>query len=130
MNRISDSLSAIKNALSTKKTEVVIYGNSVVKNVCEILKKEGYIKNYEIIDPLKTQIKVELQYLDEKRKNPVLSTIKIISKPSRRIYVKSQDIKPVMSGLGMGIISTNQGVMTTYQAKKRKLGGELICELF
>jgi small subunit ribosomal protein S8 len=130
MNRISDSLSAIKNALSTKKTEVVIYGNSVMKNVCEILKKEGYIKNYEIIDPLKTQIKVELQYLDEKRKNPVLSTIKIISKPSRRIYVKSQDIKPVMSGLGMGIISTNQGVMTTYQAKKRKLGGELICELF
>ncbi|MGE4546805.1 MAG: 30S ribosomal protein S8 [Desulfurella sp.] len=130
MNRISDSLSAIKNALSTKKTEVVIYGNSVVKNVCEILKKEGYIKNYEIIDPLKTQIKVELKYLDEKRKNPVLSTIKIISKPSRRIYVKSQDIKPVMSGLGMGIISTNQGVMTTYQAKKRKLGGELICELF
>ena len=130
MNRISDSLSAIKNALSTKKTEVVIYGNSVVKNVCEILKKEGYIKNYEIIDPLKTQIKVELKYLDEKRKKPVLSTIKIISKPSRRIYVKSQDIKPVMSGLGMGIISTNQGVMTTYQAKKRKLGGELICELF
>jgi small subunit ribosomal protein S8 len=130
MNRISDSLSAIKNALSTKKTEVVIYGNSVMKNVCEILKKEGYIKNYEIIDPLKTQIKVELKYLDEKRKKPVLSTIKIISKPSRRIYVKSQDIKPVMSGLGMGIISTNQGVMTTYQAKKRKLGGELICELF
>jgi small subunit ribosomal protein S8 len=130
MNRISDSLSAIKNALSTKKTEVVIYGNSVVKNVCEILKKEGYIKNYEIIDLLKTQIKVELQYLDEKRKNPVLSNIKIISKPSRRIYVKSQGIKPVMSGLGMGIISTNQGVMTTYQAKKRKLGGELICELF
>jgi small subunit ribosomal protein S8 len=130
MNRISDSLSAIKNALSTKKTEVVIYGNSVVKNVCEILKKEGYIKNYEIIDPLKTQIKVELKYLDEKRKKPVLSAIKIISKPSRRIYVKSQDIKPLMSGLGMGIISTNQGVMTTYQAKKRKLGGELICELF
>ncbi|HHS48734.1 MAG TPA: 30S ribosomal protein S8 [Desulfurella acetivorans] len=130
MNRISDSLSAIKNALATKKTEVVIYGNSVVKNVCEILKKEGYIKNYEIIDPLKTQIKVELKYLDEKRKNPVLSTIKIISKPSRRIYVKSQDIKPVMSGLGVGIISTSQGVMTTYQAKKRKLGGELICELF
>ncbi|OSS42009.1 SSU ribosomal protein S8p (S15Ae) [Desulfurella amilsii] len=130
MNRISDSLSAIKNALSTKKTEVVIYGNSMVKNVCEILKKEGYIKNYEIINPLKTQIKVELQYLDEKRKKPVLSTMKFISKPSRRIYVKSQDIKPVMSGLGMGIISTNQGVMTTYQAKKRKLGGELICELF
>jgi len=130
MNRISDSLSAIKNALSTKKTEVVIRGNSVVKNVCEILKKEGYIKNYEIIDPLKTQIKIELKYLDEKRKNPALSTIKIISKPSRRIYVKSQDIKPVTSGLGIGIISTNQGVMTTYQAKKKKLGGELICELF
>lgn len=130
MNRISDSLSAIKNALSTKKTEVIIYGNSMVKNICEILKKEGYIKNYEIIDPLKTQIKVELKYLDEKRKKPVLSTIKIISKPSRRIYVKSQDIKPVVSGLGIGIISTSKGVMTTYQAKKSKLGGELICELF
>ncbi|WP_291490427.1 30S ribosomal protein S8 [Desulfurella sp.] len=130
MNRISDSLSSLKNALSTKKTDVIIYGNSVVKNICEILKKEGYIKNYEIIDPLKTQIKVELKYLDEKRKKPALSEIKIISKPSRRVYVKSNDIKPVVSGLGVGIISTNQGVMTTYQAKKKRLGGELICELF
>ncbi|AHF96701.1 MAG: 30S ribosomal protein S8 [Desulfurella sp.] len=130
MNRISDSLSSLKNALSTKKTDVIIYGNSVVKNICEILKKEGYIKNYEIIDPLKTQIKVELKYLDEKRKKPALSEIKIVSKPSRRVYVKSDEIKPVVSGLGIGIISTNQGVMTTYQAKKKRLGGELICELF
>ncbi len=130
MNRVSDSLSMIKNALLTKRSEVTIYGNSIVKNICEIMKKEGYIKNYEIINPLKTLIKVELKYLDDKHKEPALKLIKVVSKPSRRIYVKSQDIKPVVSGLGISIISTNQGVMTTYQAKKRKLGGELICELF
>lgn len=130
MNRISDSLSMIKNALLTKKSEVTIYGNSIVKNICEIMKKEGYIKNYEIVEPLKSLIKVELKYTDEKRKNPTLSLIRVVSKPSRRIYVKWQDIKPVVSGLGIGIVSTDQGVMTTYQAKKRKLGGELICELF
>ncbi len=130
MNRISNSLSTIKNALATKKTDVVIYGNKLIKSICEILKQEGYIKNYEIIDPIKNQIRVELKYLDEKRKKPALNQIKIASKPSRRIYIKSEDIKPVVSGLGVGIISTNQGVMTTYQAKKKKLGGELICELF
>ncbi|MGB9755392.1 MAG: 30S ribosomal protein S8 [Desulfurella sp.] len=130
MNRISDSLSMIKNALSTKKSEVTIYGNSIIKNICEIMKKEGYIKNYEIVEPLKSLIRVELKYTDEKRKNPALSLIRVVSKPSRRIYVKCEDIKPVVSGLGIGIVSTNQGVMTTYQAKKRKLGGELICELF
>lgn len=130
MNRISDSLSMIKNALLSKKSEVTIYGNSIVRNICEIMKKEGYIKNYEIVEPLKSLIKVELKYTDEKRKKSTLSMIRLVSKPSRRIYVKWQDIRPVMSGLGVGIVSTNQGVMTTYQAKKRKLGGELICELF
>jgi len=130
MNRVGDSLIRIKNALLTKKSEVVVYGNKIVKNICEIMKKEGYINNYEVIDPMKNLIRIELKYLDDKRKKPALTMIKQVSKPSRRIYIKSQDIIPTMSGLGIGIISTNQGVMTTYQAKKKKLGGELICELF
>lgn len=130
MSKISDSLSMLKNAIAAKKNEVVISGNSIIKDMCEIMRKEGYINNYEIIDSLKNQIKIELRYLDAKRKKPALNSIKIVSKPSRSIYLKAESIKPVVSGLGVGIISTNQGVMTTYQAKKQSLGGELICELF
>ncbi len=130
--RIVDSLSSIKNALMAKHDYVNILSNSVVSSVCDILKEQGYIKDFK---PLKESgnlnvVKVRLKYLDKQKKVPAIMSLRLVSKPSKKIYVKHNEIKPTMNGLGIGIISTSKGVMTTDEAKKNNIGGEMICEVF
>jgi len=130
--RIINSFSAMRNALMSKHDYVNILSNSVVASVCGILKEQGYIKGFE---PLKESgnrnvMKVRLKYLDKQKKVPAIMNLKLISKPSRKVYTKYNKIKPTMNGLGIGIISTSKGVMTTDEAKKNNIGGEMICEVF
>ncbi len=130
--RLADSVSSIKNALMAKHNYVDIKSNTLVFSVCEILKKEGYIKDVKKLETAgnKNIVRVVLKYVDESKKQPVIRSINLISKPSKRVHIKADDIKPVMNGLGVGIISTSKGVMTTQDAKELGVGGEYICEVF
>ncbi|MCM8832234.1 MAG: 30S ribosomal protein S8 [Candidatus Omnitrophica bacterium] len=121
---ISDSFTIIRNAVLAKKEDALIPYSKLLLKVCEILKDEGYIDNFKIVEfnNLK-KIKVYLKY---EMKKSVLHQIVRISKPQRRIYVKAKEIKDVLSGYGISIISTSKGVLSNKQAKKLKVGGELI----
>ncbi len=130
--RLVDGISKIKNALMSKHSYVDLESNSLVYSVCNILKQEGYIKDIKKLEESgnRNVIRVVLKYLDEGRKQPIIRTLKLVSKPSRRVYVHADDIKPVMNDLGVGIISTSKGVITTKKAKELNVGGEYICEVF
>ncbi len=130
--KVADCLSKIRNGLKAKHDYVDVAGNNLVKNVVKILKDEGYISDYkELTDNgNRNMLRVFLKYIDSNKRKPAIMTVSMVTKPSRRVYISSGDIKPVMNGLGIGIISTPQGVMTTYEAKKRNVGGEYICEVF
>ncbi|MCM8787589.1 MAG: 30S ribosomal protein S8 [Candidatus Omnitrophica bacterium] len=121
---ISDSFTIIRNAVSAKKEEVLIPYSKLILKICEVLKDEGYIDNFKIAEYNNfKKIKVYLKY---EMKKSVLHQIVRVSRPSRRIYVKAEDIKDVLGGYGISIISTSKGIFSNKQAKKLKIGGELI----
>ncbi|MCF7835060.1 30S ribosomal protein S8 [Candidatus Gracilibacteria bacterium] len=127
---VHDLLIRIKNAYMAHKLTVegVVYSNFKIK-ILELLKQYGFVKNFEVIeDGKKRFIKVSLKAVE----NPVddIPEVKFYSKPSRPWYVSYKDIKSVAGGKGIGIISTNQGLMSTHVAKKKKVGGELIAEIY
>ena len=130
--KVADCLSKIKNGLKAKHDYVDVSSNNLVENVCRILKEEGYIKDYKKLEDVgnRNVVRVFLKYADENKRKPAIMLMKMVSKPSRRVYISSDEIKPVMNGLGIGIISTSKGVMTTKEAKKLGVGGEYICEVF
>jgi len=104
-----------------------IYSNLNTK-IAEILKKRGYIKGFEVVkDGNKNSLKVSLLYRD---KAPAVKGVALISKPGRRMYVRLTDIKPVLGGLGMAIISTSSGLITDKEARKKKVGGELLFKVW
>lgn len=128
---IADLLTRIKNALLVKKTEVVIPFSKIKFAIAKILKKENFIEKVEKIHSHKNKvfegIKIILKYENDR---PVISELKRISKPSCRIYLKSKEIRRVKGGLGILIVSTSRGIMTGEEARKRKLGGEILCEVW
>ena len=130
--RLVDGLSKIKNALMSKHGYVDLASNSLVYSVCDILKQEGYIKDVKKLEESgnKNMIRIVLKYTDESKKQPIIRTLELVSKPSRKVYVHADEIKPFMNNLGIGIISTSKGVMTTQKAKELNIGGEYICEVF
>ncbi|AEA34319.1 30S ribosomal protein S8 [Hippea maritima] len=130
--KVADCLSKIRNGLKAKHDYVDVASNNLVENVCNILKEEGFIKDYKRLEDAGNRniVRVFLKYADENKRKPAIMLMKMVSKPSRRVYVSSDDIKPVMNGLGIGIISTSKGVITTKEAKKLGVGGEYICEVF
>ena len=93
----------------------------------KILKKEGFLNEVEKIEDRFTQLKLVLKYQDSK---PVISHIKTISKPGRRVYVSRKEIPYVLNDIGIAILSTSHGVMTNKQARRTKVGGEVICEVW
>jgi small subunit ribosomal protein S8 len=124
MDPISNMLTAIKNALASKKEEIFIPVSKLKIEILKILKKEGFIENYEIVE---SRLKIKLKY---KGKEPAIVEIKRVSKPGCRIYLKNQEIPQVLGGLGIVILSTTAGVMTGKEAKKKGLGGEVICKVW
>lgn len=125
---IADMLTRIRNASAVKKTEVVLPFSKIKYQIAEILKESGWLKDVEKIKGKFAQIRVELKY-DKDGQSTILS-IKRISKPGRRIYVDKNNLPVVLNNLGIAIISTSRGLMTNREAKRKSLGGEVICEIY
>jgi small subunit ribosomal protein S8 len=124
---IADMLTRIRNAVQLKKDEVVLPFSKVKFEIAKILEKEGYIKKVEKVENTFAQIKITLKYTSVSE--PVIQTLKRISKPGRRVYVHHQRLPYVLNDLGIAIISTPKGMMTNKEARKQKIGGEIICEV-
>jgi small subunit ribosomal protein S8 len=126
---IGDMLTRIRNAIMAKKKEVVVEPASKLKMaILDVLKREGYIEGYKIEgEGVKKKIIVYLKYYQGK---PVIQVIERVSKPERRIYVGVDEIPKVYNGLGIAILSTSKGVLSDREAKKLRVGGELICKVF
>ena len=120
---IADMLTRIRNANSAYHEKVEMPASTMKAAVLNILKEEGFVKNYETVDEGKT-LKVTLKYGSNKEK--VITGTKRISKPGLRVYASKEELPRVLGGLGIAVISTSQGVMTDKKARKLGLGGEVI----
>ena len=126
---IADMLTRIRNAIMVKKEFVNVNYSKLCENIVKILKEQGFIKNYKTsVEGSKGVITIYLKYNEDKE--PVIHEIKRVSKPGLRKYIKSKNIKPYKSGIGVRILSTNQGVITDKEAKKKNVGGEILCEIW
>ena len=123
---IADMLTRIRNAVRNRKEEVIIEPKSNLKlKILKIMKREGFIQDYQVISEERGgKIKVVLKY--DESGEPVIEDLQRVSKPSRRIYVSSDKIPWVKNGMGIAIISTSQGLMTDREARRKKVGGELM----
>ncbi len=126
---IGDMFSRIRNGQMRSLNSILIPSSNFRKNILEILKKEGYIKDFfiEKKENNKISLKINLKYYEG---FPVIKEIKRISKPGRRVYSRANSIPKVMNGLGLAILSTSKGVMSDTEARKNNLGGEIICRVF
>ena len=124
---IGDMLSRIKNAQVRNHSKVSLPSSKFKAKIADVLKSEGYIIDYKINDEIKPSIVINLKYNSG---NPVINTIERISKPGRRIFSSASSLPKINNGLGIAIVSTPQGVMTDVDARKKKLGGEIICKVF
>ena len=123
---IADMLTRIRNALMARHPYVVVPGSRVKLEIARILKEEGFIDNYELTrDKPQPNIRIYLRY-GEKRK-PVITGLKRVSTPGRRVYVNRHEIPWVLSGLGIAILSTSKGIMTGHRARRLGVGGEVLC---
>lgn len=126
---IADMLTRIRNANSMKYATVEVPASKMTKGIAEILTNEGYIEKYESIKNGSSEILVlTLKYGSKKER--VISGLKRISKPSLRVYVKSDDMPKVLNGLGIAIVSTSKGLMTDKEARKQNLGGEVLAYIW
>ncbi len=135
MDPIADMFTRIRNASAVKKTEVILPLSKLKYEIAKILETEGWIKKAEIIpgglngqhnsfDELKLQLKYR------KNGKPQISSIQRVSRPGLKIYVSKEEVPTVLSNFGIAIISTSSGLMTNKEAKKKKIGGEVIGEIF
>ena len=126
---IADMLIRIKNALMARHKKVEIPASKMKLEIARILKEEGYIEDFVFIDE-KPQGKIEIILKYDENKRPVIAGVKRVSKPGRRIYKGYRELPKVLDGLGIAIISTSQGIMTDHEARRRKVGGEVLCEIW
>jgi len=124
---ISDFLTRFKNAARAGNEEFTAPYSKIKADIAEILKQEGYLWKYEVVTGERTELKVSPKFVDGR---PVLTDLKRVSKPGRRHYVGSQEIPRVLSGLGISILSTPKGVMSGASAKRQKLGGEILANIW
>lgn len=126
---IADLLARIKNGAQSRIATVEVPHSRIKLEIIKILQAEGYIKSYEITTESKfPTVRVQLRY-DSKR-NSVIHQIRRVSKPGLRVYKPCGDLRPIRSGLATQIVSTSQGVMTDREARKRAIGGEVLCEVW
>lgn len=126
---IADLLTRIRNGQQARLTSVDVPHAKMKLEILRILQDEGYVKSFEINSESKfPKIQVQLRY-DAKRR-PVISHLRRVSKPGLRVYKGHDDLRPLRSGLGTQILSTSHGVMTDRDARRKRLGGEVICEVW
>ena len=125
---IGDMIARIKNAQERNHKKVDLPSSNFKKKIADILKNEGFIKNFEILtEENKSILSLELKYHSG---NPVISNFERVSKPGRRIFSSADGLPKINNGLGIAIISTPKGVMTDIDARKQHIGGEIICKVF
>ncbi len=126
---IADMLTRIRNAIMAQHREVAVPYSKMKEEIARILKEEGYILDYKMGEEQPfTWIHVQLKYVGRRRdRRPVISGLERVSKPGRRIYSGYQDIPWVLSGMGIAIMTTPKGVMTGEQARRERVGGEVLC---
>lgn len=126
---ISDMLTRIRNGGMARKADVTMPSTKVLVAIAKILKEEGYIGDYEIIEKRPQNVlKVSLRYGADKHHS--IREIRRVSKPGLRVYAGREAIPRVKSGLGIAIVSTPEGVLTGYEARRRGIGGEVLCTVF
>ncbi len=131
---IADMLTRIRNGVANNQTVVAMPASKIKAEIARIMKEEGFISGYDIVDgprvPQKV-LRVNLKYVGERRqRKPVITGLVRVSKPGRRIYTQKNDIPWVRSGMGVAIISTPKGVMSGQQARKNGVGGEILCKVW
>ena len=125
---IGDMLARIKNAQVRNHKKVDLPSSNFKMKIADILKNEGFIKDFKINkENNKSLLSLELKYHSG---NPVISTFERVSKPGRRIFSSADSLPKINNGLGIAIVSTPKGVMTDIDARKQKVGGEIICKVF
>lgn len=126
---ISDMLTRIRNAGMARQTETPMPSTKILVAIAGILKQDGYIADYRVVERRpQDQLIVSLRYGPDKRHT--IREIKRVSKPGLRVYAGKDEIPRVRSGLGIAIVSTPQGVLTGYEARRRGIGGEVLCTVF
>lgn len=128
-DNLADMLTRIRNGQGANLFTVTSPYSKLRENVLDVLKREGYIRDYQKIanDNNKAELKIELKYVDGL---PVIKVLRRLSKPGRRRYTKASAIPRFFNGLGIAIVSTSKGVMSDNEARKNNVGGELLCSVF
>jgi len=131
---IADMLTRIRNGVMASQSVVAIPHSKIKAEIARILKEEGFIEGYEVVEgekPGMTILRVKLKYVGERReKSPVITGLERVSRPGRRVYTQKQDIPWVLAGMGISILSTPKGVMTGQRARQLGIGGELLCKVW
>ncbi len=127
---VADLLSRIRNAHLAKHDRLDAPASKLKIEIVKLMKEQGFIERFQILgdDPVKKKLRIILRYTEEGE--PVIRRMKRISKPGRRVYQGADEIRPVLNGLGVGIVSTSEGLLTDAQARQRRVGGEILCEIW
>ncbi len=126
---IADMLTRIRNAVRVERPHVDMPFSKVKSGLADVLKREGYIWDWSEVEATPAKhLRIELKYGPNGER--VIQRIRRVSKPGRRIYSKARDLRPVLDGLGISILSTSRGVVSDREARQRNLGGEVLCEVW
>ncbi|OFV84951.1 MAG: 30S ribosomal protein S8 [Acidobacteria bacterium RBG_16_64_8] len=126
---LADFLTRIRNAHLAKHDRVDVPASRLKLEICRILKEEGFIRNFRMVEGKPERVlRVFLRYGEDG--SPAITHLARVSRPGRRVYMGADQIRPVLNGMGLGIISTNQGVVADRSARERRLGGEILCEVW
>ncbi len=129
---IADMLTRMRNSTMRQHESVSMPHSRIKERVAEVLREEGYIEDYQVL-PAKPHpiLRMRLKYVGDRRtRRSVISGLKRVSSPGRRVYVGKNDIPWVLSGMGTAIVTTSRGVMTGQEARRQGIGGEVICEIW
>ena len=126
---ISDMLTRVRNAMMAGQAQVAMPSSKIKAEIARILKDEGYLKNFKVLDDKGAGLlRLYLKYDDSG--NPVIHGLTRMSRPGRRLYRGKDELPRVLGGLGIAIVSTSQGLLTGHDARKRGLGGEVVCSVW
>jgi small subunit ribosomal protein S8 len=128
-DRVADMLTRIRNAVRVRAAEVRMPSSKMKVGIAEVLKAEGYIAGFEVIDDGKIGLlRIQLKYGPEGEQ--VINAIERVSKPGRRVYAGVEDVPRPLDGLGIAVVSTNRGIKSDRQCRAEKIGGELLCTVY
>jgi small subunit ribosomal protein S8 len=129
MDPVSDLLTRIRNAHLAKHDRVDVPTSKLKAEICRILKEEGFIRNFKLVEQRpQSVLRIFLEY--DENGTPAITHLRRISKPGRRVYRGAEEIRPILNGRGLGVVSTNLGVLSDSQARDKRIGGEILCEVW